>query len=204
MPGQTGCTDRTPTCRPSLQWRAGQLPGQTVAEAAALGDEVRASMEGRTIARPDRSVRGAVRAQHHRFNGGPDNCPARPALCSVDVAVIPASMEGRTIARPDVDDTDRWRPLLGPASMEGRTIARPDRLKLRERCSSPTWLQWRAGQLPGQTCQSPVNSPRKTSLQWRAGQLPGQTALALACPPCNMALQWRGGQLPGQTGRPAQ
>ena len=39
-------------------------------------------------------------------------------------------------------------------------------------------LQWRAGQLPGQTAASKRHTLRPEHLQWRAGQLPGQTTLA--------------------------
>ena len=60
-----------------LQWRAGQLPGQT---------RLRGDMTGGTCS---------------YFNGGPGNCPAKP----LDIAVGPhapgASMEGRAIARPN-------------------------------------------------------------------------------------------------------
>ena len=101
MPGQTVDTQAALVRVTILQWRAGQLPGQT---------------SSATPSTPS----------SHTFNGGPDNCPARP------VVVVPArvngpqpSMEGRTIARPDVVGvqfagerlTLQWR---------GRTIARPD------------------------------------------------------------------------------
>ena len=41
------------------------------------------------------------------FNGGPDNCPARPGAKygeALGGEVMPPSMEGRTIARPDAID----------------------------------------------------------------------------------------------------
>ena len=68
-----------------LQWRAGQLPGQT---AAVHGWPVRlvssiASMEGRAIARPNKWVHegvGSVRRRISGFNGGPGNCPAKPLV----------------------------------------------------------------------------------------------------------------------------
>ena len=86
-----------------LQWRAGQLPGQTTAPQAGSKHEPSPSMEGRTIARPDSDRRLPVRAadamtvlqwragqlpgqtalhdarryEMTTFNGGPDNCPAR-------------------------------------------------------------------------------------------------------------------------------
>ena len=56
-----------------LQWRAGQLPGQT---------------------RRNRSHRPTAES----FNGGPDNCPARPATPQyAHYACTSPSMEGRTI-----------------------------------------------------------------------------------------------------------
>ena len=85
-----------------LQWRAGQLPGQTTAPARL----------------------GRRRAS---FNGGPDNCPARLGV-------------------PRHRHADDGRP-----SMEGRTIARPDWLRVSECWETDLDLQWRAGQLPGQT-----------------------------------------------------
>ena len=64
-----------------LQWRAEQLPGQTVAEPrVVMGGHV-ASMEGRAIARPNQPRR------YHRGRG------------------LRASMEGRAIARPNVTRT---------------------------------------------------------------------------------------------------
>ena len=86
-----------------LQWRAGQLPGQTGILIVEAGGVTKPSMEGRTIARPDlpetlerqknvyilqwragqlpgQTAAVDRRGQQRRrsFNGGPDNCPARP------------------------------------------------------------------------------------------------------------------------------
>ena len=83
--------------------------------------------------------------------------------------------------------------------MEGRAIARPN-ITRNLFTFIQTMLQWRAGQLPGQTEQAfnaafhvvfasmegraiarpnwitrPRNLPARLELQWRAGQLPGQT-----------------------------
>ena len=94
---RTGQADQDPC----LQWRAGQLPGQTwpMCRCAKCGDDA--------------------------FNGGPDNCPARHAtMTDIDCIACP-SMEGRTIARPDYGDS-MWEHPEGAPSMEGRTIARPD------------------------------------------------------------------------------
>ena len=89
--------------------------------------------------------------QESCFNGGPDNCPAKP------------------------DQT--WLTACG---------------------STP--LQWRAGQLSGQTCRTPSHTrPCKSRLQWRAGQLSGQTKPCSTEARTSSVLQWRAGQLSGQT-----
>ena len=77
MPGQTSSMRDNLMAEPRLQWRAGQLPGQTRHDAAWRPPAPAASMEGRTIARPD----GSCEPLLHSWPG--------------------ASMEGRTIARPD-------------------------------------------------------------------------------------------------------
>ena len=65
------------------------------------------SMEGRTIARPNRGHEGhrfAWNVRQRPFNGGPDNCPAEPRRVRLRSPVAldhGPSMEGRTIARPN-------------------------------------------------------------------------------------------------------
>ena len=62
-----------------LQWRAGQLPGQTA--------------PGTVCSRPLAPC----------FNGGPGNCPAKPGQATSTTSMSRvASMEGRAIARPNV------------------------------------------------------------------------------------------------------
>ena len=150
-----------------------------------------------------------ARRGRHRFNGGPGNCPAKPGLSlgpahpfallcfnggpgncpakrqRVRAALHPfaqaKSFNGGAGQLPGQTrhDRDARRPSE-PASMEGRAIARPNPKSqpLVERF--PFALQWRAGQLPGQTTQRPLhldfNALGNPGLQWRAGQLPGQTA----------------------------
>ena len=162
-------------------------------------------MEGRAIARPN-----PVSARH----------PGRR---------IPASMEGRAIARPNGRQKTLTARPPELASMEGRAIARPNTSRpgpRRPRCM----LQWRAGQLPGQTGSVRSRRGPRTGLQWRAGQLPGQTAAMSSrwrpwyarfnggpgnCPAKRprhrhqaatdtYSLQWRAGQLPGQTSVPCR
>ena len=69
----------------ALQWRAGQLPGQTSRSprivARLLRPEPPASMEGRAIARPNIArVDGRRRSGWCGFNGGPGNCPAKQSV----------------------------------------------------------------------------------------------------------------------------
>ena len=112
---------------PSLQWRAGQLPGQTW------------------------TMNPQPAPASPPFNGGPDNCPARQAEPRVVMGGhVEPSMEGRTIARPDTQIAADVRTRT-PPSMEGRTIARPDPHGSQSMASTRPVLQWRAGQLHGQT-----------------------------------------------------
>ena len=83
--------------------------------------------------------------------------------------------------------------------MEGRAIARPNGTTASISTGSQIFLQWRAGQLPGQTGYPAVTLAEAQVLQWRAGQLPGQTAPDTCSPTDPAPLQWRAGQLPGQT-----
>ena len=115
-----------------LQWRAGQLSGQT-SECQSRIEQARQnnpSMEGRTIVRPDGGDPPDNCTTCHRpFNGGPDNCPARPGQGRVDDTLTDSfpSMEGRTIVRPDeTDHIVHPRACHDIPSMEGRTIVRPD------------------------------------------------------------------------------
>ena len=110
-----------------LQWRAGQLPGQTPAR------------------------RGA-RTDHVPFNGGPDNCPARRRMCSPGRSVR-RTFNGGPDNCPARHDRPRRPGRLHPPSMEGRTIARPDMYSIVIYGPAKIGLQWRAGQLPGQTSQ---------------------------------------------------
>ena len=137
--------------RPSMEGRTIARPDCDLTGPRAGGHTP--SMEGRTIARPDRGFRWNCLHGRCTFNGGPDNCPARLQFRRRRRAVgDEPSMEGRTIARPD------WR---------GLPVGNP----------VPCVLQWRAGQLPGQTWCFVVVLAWTSSLQWRAGQLPGQTSL---------------------------
>ena len=210
-----------------LQWRAGQLPGQT----GLVGDRGPPSprrFNGGPGNCPAKLARDSPRACRWsgRFNGGPGNCPAkRSAPASWSSPRSSASMEGRAIARPN-RRAGVQRPAERGASMEGRAIARPN-------CPGPTHegdltvaLQWRAGQLPGQTrsrwrwcavsCTcfngGPGNCPAKPStgpgtcassgcFNGGPGNCPAKPEHHRHSRPPHAQLQWRAGQLPGQTGR---
>ncbi len=138
-----------------LQWRAGQLSGQTQRALERVRGLQHPSMEGRTIVRPDDSstnsfVSGDPPSMEGRtivrpdwkclrssgmrwlpFNGGPDNCPARRRSPRPFPARSPSFNGGpdNCPARPVGSRrlvNDRHSP-----SMEGRTIVRPDALQLR-------------------------------------------------------------------------
>ena len=109
-----------------LQWRAGQLPGQTRRLVFPSQRQQMPSMEGRAIARPNHPMTGGravekclqwragqlpgqtcrrrCRPERRRaaFNGGPGNCPAKrgPQPRRRHHRTDP-SMEGRAIARPN-------------------------------------------------------------------------------------------------------
>ena len=166
------------TWSPTLQWRAGQLPGRTPPARQGLSSgppsfnggpgncpaelrRIRASttvvtgpfnggpgncpaelvrvavviwapsyLQWRAGQLPGRTGRGLDRIRHppDPFNGGPGNCPAELEPCAFDDVVCDTpSMEGRAIARPNTS---------GRSSAQLYSIG----------------LQWRAGQLPGRTC----------------------------------------------------
>ena len=118
---------KLPKPKKPLQWRAGQLPGQTSLMSSVPLATVRylqwraGQLPGQTGIR-----RRSSRGRRGPFNGGPDNCPAKLAF---GVAVVAAgadpSMEGRTIARPN-HPLDEAIEIYHDPSMEGRTIARPN------------------------------------------------------------------------------
>ena len=119
---------------PLLQWRAGQLPGQTAANSAWR----------------------AIRDDVATFNGGPGNCPAKPGITgSTWPAREPTSLQWRAGQLPG--QTSRLRrgatPFAacpfngGPGNCPAKRSPR-DRKLARSVIAS---LQWRAGQLPGQT-----------------------------------------------------
>ena len=234
-------------CRASMEGRAIARPNLMSCKSLMLLDEI-ASMEGRAIARPNEKHPQPVRAQHGQlqwragqlpgqtrslgvvdhspapFNGGPGNCPAKLDHGGGE----PPSMEGRAIARPNYDLRHRSPAAVEIASMEGRAIARPNRPRNGWTWATIPVLQWRAGQLPGQTgVFVDIAGPALPSMEGRAIARPNTmtwqatSALAdrasmegraIARPnrrrgrrgsgsgsQLPSGLQWRAGQLPGQT-----
>ena len=132
--GPDNCPARPPPPRSprpassSLQWRAGQLSGQTRHRAqkkttAASVLQWRAGQLSGQTAGPGRGNRAAPQP----FNGGPDNCPARPCGCLNTRLREPESFNGG----PDNCPARHYGVGVNQGvtmfpSMEGRTIVRPD------------------------------------------------------------------------------
>ncbi len=156
-------------------------------------------MEGRTIVRPNGNRVGMRRTEPIRFNGGPDNCPAKPSHVGAAVLIShqlqwrAGQLSGQTkatlikLTTPDLlqwragqlsGQTRRWtccQVVPSQASMEGRTIVRPNPQEHCPANNNRLVLQWRAGQLSGQTLRQGAHEINLLLLQWRAGQLSGQT-----------------------------
>ena len=186
-----------------LQWRAGQLPGQTRrGERAAFVRGAASSMEGRAIARPNLSgtrysrsriwslqwragqLPGQTHDTPHRkdhrnplFNGGPGNCPAKPVWLPGHVRDRDELFNGGPGNCPAKPRLPRRRPR-GPrcSSMEGRAIARPNVVRYMAALQKVIGLQWRAGQLPGQTLPRQVGAgpQHEASMEGRAIARPNQ------------------------------
>ena len=105
LPGRTTSGSGGAAHTHGLQWRAGLLPGRTGGGHETMTTGEIPSMEGRAIARPNRTTAlptrpssvhlqwragllpgrtrcalGWPHAQHNSFNGGPGYCPAEPPL----------------------------------------------------------------------------------------------------------------------------
>ena len=153
MPGQTLCPSprKTPATEP-FNGGPGNCPAKRPSEATPCG------------AIPP-------------FNGGPGNCPAKPESSHPPAQRAPAfnGGPGNCPAKRDLPPRGLGE-LGGGPSMEGRAIARPNNpASPGDRARASSCLQWRAGQLPGQTIAWAAVCNRRGGLQWRAGQLPGQT-----------------------------
>ena len=91
----------------------------------------------------------------NRFNGGPGNCPAK-LFNHFETRRCPLNCfnggPGNCPAKLGVTSAGRKYPDACRASMEGRAIARPNwPITCQRRRRADFVLQWRAGQLPGQT-----------------------------------------------------
>ncbi len=87
--------------RRALQWRAGQLSGQADGVADSVGGI--STLQWRAGQLSGQAIEEWAQARYGglRFNGGPDNCPARRRLGAHHHRhTVRASMEGRTIVRP--------------------------------------------------------------------------------------------------------
>ena len=223
-----GGRSRSGLAASTLQWRAGQLPGQTPVRHPRLRRPRHPSMEGRAIARPNLNTAShSSPAGRPPFNGGPGNCPAKqenvsprditelvlqwragqlPGQTRRSTALCGGgrgpSMEGRAIARPNPMHVGAFGGVVVP-SMEGRAIARPNCGDWPATSPARCALQWRAGQLPGQTRRRRQHRRRhhRPSMEGRAIARPN-TRSSRRAGALGIALQWRAGQLPGQTPAP--
>ena len=210
----------------SLQWRAGQLPGQTPSGATTPTTPT-TSFNGGPGNCPAKlgELRPVGSGCETAFNGGPGNCPAKRALrkgtffAAVPLQWRAGQLPGQTInasrwpqtraltlqwragqlpgQTPEVAETPH--PLQHP-SMEGRAIARPNSIGSRAGSTAGMRLQWRAGQLPGQTTRDPVSHRRwRSTFNGGPGNCPAKPGHDGRSPCGVSSLQWRAGQLPGQT-----
>ena len=157
LPGQTvGAAVGAKGTLVILQWRAGQLPGQTWCWSWSVLLLWPPSMEGRTIARPDLAVLEGTRRRH-----------------------LP-SMEDRTIARPDhpqnTQASTQYSPFNGGPD---NCPARPRKALYRHVQSRP--FNGGPDNCPARPGRPHVDMPLMSTLQWRAGQLPGQTSDGTCC-----------------------
>ena len=178
MPGQT--TPTSPTRPPPTTFNGG--PGNCPAKPDVLPDlwdaVGRPSMEGRAIARPNLLAAACSSTAEPPSMEG--RAIARPN-CSEHGREIPdesPSMEGRAIARPNRRLGRQPAQLRDVPSMEGRAIARPNLEDFRRTIRVVDRLQWRAGQLPGQT-RRPGHSVRRLSAPFTGG--PGNCPAKRGC-----------------------
>ena len=206
----------------SLQWRAGQLSGQTVDHDEKLNLSYDPSMEGRTIVRPDGRWSRCRRVLVATFNGGPDNCPARPCECRQHPQRLPSFNGG-----PDNCPARRRTPRLvpsrthpfngGPDNCPARPVSHtlvgangstfnggPDNCPARPRsqqrlCSRRHSFNGGPDNCPARQEESKVYHPRILSFNGGPDNCPARPPDYRATQPRNAPLQWRAGQLSGQT-----
>ena len=133
-----------------------------------------------TASRANRERRRGAGPLRSPFNGGPDSCPAKRA---------PAGPGQR---------------LRDPPSMEGRTAVRPNWPPVQVAPRIGRFLQWRAGQLSGQTSVS-VRPSALNSGSFNGGpdSCPAKPrhAVTRAGHPPSVSFNGGPGQLSGQTAR---
>ena len=203
LPGQTPRPSGSPPGDDVLQWRAGQLPGQTGDGRTGCDPGLDTSMEGRTIARPNTTPRTGLTTGTGYFNGGPDNCPAKPPppRCATPG---PTHFNGGPDNCPAKPTARRCRGRRAAPHFNGGPDNCPAKRLVAGTEYTVTVLQWRAGQLPGQTrgAVARILRPGCTSMEGRTIARPNGGPTSAAASDCE--LQWRAGQLPGQTSASAR
>ena len=199
MPGQTHTAANNRASANFLQWRAGQLPGQTMTWGGPDGPVLpfnggpgncpakrgwrernltngsRPSMEGRAIARPNCAATAPVGRWGSSFNGGPGNCPAKHQHYTRRTGRSIPSMEGRAIARPN---SSRSPPKCHRCTRSfnggpGNCPAKPHDTAVSR--FGPLTFNGGPGNCPAKLDKALLSELHAQALQWRAGQLPGQT-----------------------------
>ena len=224
MRRQTGPRAARSTSARRLQWRAEQLPGQTLEPPRPLDARQPPSMEGRAIARPNTPLTPVMSgcsdpSMEGRAIARPN--PPRPSLVQIPAYLLqwraeqlPGQTPPLTLFPPSVRTSFNGGPSncsAKPAAPRPQRSPQPsfnggpsncpaklgDLVSVREAVAP---LQWRAEQLPGQTRLTgvghvPVAVP---SMEGRAIARPN-SATMLGTVTSPSILQWRAEQLPGQT-----
>ena len=109
-----------------LQWRAGQLPGQTRLPQAQVMFRTRPFNGGPDNCPARQGPPSLAYSLAATFNGGPDNCPARQGSKD-NIKSVDFHLQWRAGQLPGQTGHHRALRAAGDVpSMEGRTIARPD------------------------------------------------------------------------------
>ena len=186
-----------------------------------------ASMEGRAIARPNRSHAAGSESGNCCFNGGPSNCSAKlpPGMTVLgcirslqwraeqllgqtlrlrstsSTATYLASMEGRAIARPNGAAQMSKPEVQDPARFNGgpsNCLAKPDRPVGGVGRPVLASMEGRAIARPNWRARRVGGDRRLASMEGRAIARPNPSVCSL--PRANFSsLQWRAEQLLGQT-----
>ena len=176
MPGQTGGVRGPPRPAFRLQWRAGQLPGQTHVLQLDQYYEV-AHLQWRAGQLPGQTVDSA-----------------RPSAPIASLQWRAGQLPGQTTQDTLIENRIRalqWRAGQLPGqtpgmahrgnqslfpSMEGRAIARPNPAPWQSPSAPPPAFNGGPGNCPAKLIPHHPTTGTRPPLQWRAGQLPGQTS----------------------------